>query len=164
MKIYRFAALALVLALCILTIPAAAEGAASGTVPSEAIPDDTPVTYGYLKAFREQIKREIIAELTESGESETSGGYREISVKRGEALVPAPGCEIIFRGGSAVAVSSSGEPGDGIFDVSEGAEIFSGEALRFGHIYYGGESEAEKAILIVGGTGYFTVRGGYEIR
>ena len=85
----------------------AARTASSGAESAReenAIPDDTPVTYGYFKAFREQIKREIIEELrSEGGLSE----YRDITLARGDVIVPAPGCELIFRGGCAVAVTSS---------------------------------------------------------
>lgn len=142
----------------------AARTASSGAESAReenAIPDDTPVTYGYFKAFREQIKREIIEELrSEGGLSE----YRDITLARGDVIVPAPGCELIFRGGCAVAVTSSDKAGDGFTDVSLAAEIFSGEALTYGHIYIPAESGAEKAIIITGGTALFTVRGDYEIR
>ena len=126
-----------------------------------SIPDDTPVTYGYFKAFREQIKREIIEELR--GEGGLSD-YRDLALTRGDVIVPAPGCEIIFRGGSAVVITSSDKAGDGIKDLSLAEELFSGEALVYGHIYRPAESGAEKAIIITGGTALLTVRGEYEIR
>ncbi|MBP5155306.1 MAG: hypothetical protein J6252_01845 [Clostridia bacterium] len=162
-------AMIILLALTVITAAVAsaedgARSAASGTESAReeiAIPDDTPVTYGYFKAFREQIKREIIEELrSEGGLSE----YREITLARGDVIVPAPGCELIFRGGSAVAVTSSDKAGDGFTDVSLAAEIFSGEALAYGHIYTPAQSGAEKAIIITGGAALFTVRGDYEIR
>ncbi|MBR4799700.1 MAG: hypothetical protein IK047_05510 [Clostridia bacterium] len=142
--------------------PAQETGRDTAAEQSEvSIPDDTPVTYGYFKAFREQIKREIIEELR--GEGGLSD-YRDLALTRGDVIVPAPGCEIIFRGGSAVVITSSDKAGDGIKDLSLAEELFSGEALVYGHIYRPAESGAEKAIIITGGTALLTVRGEYEIR
>ncbi|MBR0231861.1 MAG: hypothetical protein IJQ53_06530 [Clostridia bacterium] len=177
MKRRNYIVLAVILLAALLALTAAAvsaedgapagsgdvrEADESGSVREEfSIPDDTPVTYGYFKAFREQIKREIIEELrSEGGLSD----YVEITLARGDVIVPAPGCELIFRGGSAVAITSSAKAGDGFTDVSLATEIFSGEALVYGHIYTPAESGAEKAIIITGGTARFTVRGEYEIR
>lgn len=134
----------------------------SSAGPGEiSIPDDTPVTYGYFKAFREQIKREILEELrSEGGLSD----YRDIALSRGDVIILSPGCELIFRGGSAVIITSSDKAGDGIKDLSLGTELFSGEAMVFGHVYTPAASGAEKAIIITGETALFTAHGEYEIR
>jgi hypothetical protein len=68
-----------------------------------------------------------------------------------------------FRGGGAVIITTSPEKGDGVSDMSSGAEFFSGRSLEFGHVYYASESKAVKYILVTGDKAYFTIRGSYEI-
>lgn len=157
---------ALMLALCVITsvifgASAGAEESGEGTV---VIPPDTPVTYGYLETFREKLKQEILSELISNGTIEVSSPTEDISIPRGGMILLGANCELIYRGGGAAAVTSSLLPGDGISDMSEGIELFSGEALKYGHVYFASESVAEKAIIVTGGTAYFTVRGSYELR
>ncbi len=152
-------------ALCLALMPFAvtdtsAKGEESGNTK---VPDDTLVTYGYLEAFKEQLRAEIIAELTAEGGVTITSAYNDVSVKEGQMLLLSPNSEIIYRGGGAVAITSSDKKGEGITDMSGGTELYSGEPLEYGHIYYASESESKKAILITGATAYFTVRGDYEI-
>ena len=119
------------------------------------IPDDTLINYGYLQKFRE--------ELTAQGGITVATEYKDVSFKEGQMILLAPDAEIIYRGGGAVVITSSGEENEGITDMAEGRELFSGEALEYGHIYYASESESRKAILVTGAKAHFTVRGDYEI-
>lgn len=158
--------LLVLLIFCVLTacviIPASVAAEEAGEGGEFSIPADTPVTYGYLEKFREQLKNEIIEELLENGGVKITSQYEDISLPQGGVLLLAPDSEVIYRGGGAVAITSSSRSGDGITDMSDGTELFSGTALKYGHIYFASESDAEKAILITGGTAYFTVRGSYE--
>ncbi len=129
-----------------------------------SVPDGALVDYGYLKVFKEELKKEILAEIAENGGlSGGSSGYTDISLEEGQMIVLSPDCEVIFRGGSAVAVTSACSEGEGITDISLNTEIFSGMGLEFGHIYYPSGSSAKKAILITGQTAHFTLKGSYEI-
>lgn len=163
MKKYAFTVLILLAVIAGFAFTGAS--AESGAVRDQdtSIPEDTPVTYGYLEKFREQLKKEIIEELLGSG-VDIGGGYEEITLHKGEFLIPGAGCEIIYRGGGAAAVTSSRHPGDGVTDASTEKELFSGEALEYGHIYFASQSSAEKAIAALGENVRFTVNGNYEIR
>lgn len=134
-----------------------------GSVSETEIPDDTLVTYGYLKKLREQLKKEIVAELADAGGITVGTVYNEVSAKEGELILLSAESELIYRGGGAVAITSSAKEGEGITDMSGGTELFSGEALEYGHIYYSSASESKKAVLVTGKSAYFTIRGSYEI-
>lgn len=167
----RFIIPLLLLAVLLTFVPAAsligtAETASEqggSSVSETEIPDDTLVTYGYLKKLREQLKQEIVAELTDAGGITVGAVYNEVSAKEGELILLSAETELIYRGGGAVAITSSAETGEGITDMSGNTELFSGEALEYGHIYYSSASESKKAVLVTGKTAYFTIRGSYEI-
>ena len=146
-----------------VSIAAVASIAETGALDSESIPEDTPVTYGYLQKFKQELRQEIIDELTANGGINVSTTYEDISFNEGDVIILSPDAEVIYRGGGAVAITSSCESGEGITDMSGERELFSGESLEYGHIYHASASESRKAILITGGKAYFTIRGGYEI-
>lgn len=152
----------MIVALCIVSMPIAlVSSSAEGDV---SIPDDTPVSYGYLLGeFKEQLKQEIISELAKDGGITLDTLYQDVSASEGQLILLSADCEVIYRGGGAVAISSSDNNNEGITDMSRGTELFSGEPLEYGHIYYSSESESKKAILITGSKAYFTIRGNYEI-
>ncbi len=151
---------ALAVTLSAFAVNAPAEDASAADA---AVPDNTLIDYGYLKVFKEELKKEILAEIAENGGLSGGSGYTDVSLKEGQMVVLSPDCEIIFRGGSAVAITSACSEGEGITDISVNTEIFSGMALEFGHIYYPSGSSAKKAILITGQTAHFTLKGSYEI-
>lgn len=130
---------------------------------TQSIPEDTFITYGYLQQFKEELKKEIVDELVSNGGITVTTTYTDISAKEGQLILLSPESEVIYRGGGAVAITSSDAENEGITDMSEGRELFSGEPLEYGHVYYASSSESRKAILVTGGTAYFTVRGDYEI-
>lgn len=152
----------MIVALCLVSMPAAlVSSSAEGEV---SIPDDTPVSYGYLLGeFKEQLKQELIAELAQEGGITLNSLYQDISADEGQLVLLSADCEVIYRGGGAVAISSSDDDNEGITDMSKGTELFSGEPLEYGHIYYSSDSESKKAILVTGSKAYFTIRGAYEI-
>lgn len=156
--------LAISLPFAAISILAEGETSAEKTSKKTAnIPDDTVITYGYLQQFKEEIRQEIIDELTSNGGITVTSTYNDISAKEGQLIILSPESEVIYRGGGAVAITSSNAENEGITDMSEGKELFSGEPLEYGHIYYASASESRKAILVTGGTAYFTIRGDYEI-
>ncbi len=158
------ALVACLLPIAVMMAAAENEAAQQNNADSDvSIPDDTPVSYGYLKMFKEQLRQEIIEELTASGGITVTTTYEDISLKQGEMLLLSPNSEIIYRGGNAVAISSSAASTEGITDMSENRELFSGESLEYGHIYFASASESKKAVLVTGSNAYFTVRGDYEI-
>ena len=126
------------------------------------IPADTPITYGYLEIFKAELRQEIIDELIAAGVGQ-SAGYREVTVDRGGIIVLGDGCELIFRGGSACALTSADSAGNGIIDVSTGSELFSGEALSLGRIYLPASAVSRKAVVVTGEKAYFTLHGNYEL-
>lgn len=162
MRKFLIPLLSLLLAVALLSL-SALHISAENSEPEESIPDDAVVTYGYLMAFREQMKQEIIAQLTADGGITAATPYSDISATAGQFIIISVDSELIYRGGGAVVVTSSAHNGDGIKDMSTGAELFSGTALEYGHIYFAGESAAHKAVLITGDKAFFTVRGEYEI-
>ncbi|MBR5859674.1 MAG: hypothetical protein IKZ05_07090 [Clostridia bacterium] len=143
----------------ILATASSAESARSDT----NIPDDTAISYGYLKIYMEQLRQEIIEELTAQGGITVNTEYKDVSFTEGQMIILSSNTELIYRGGGAVVITSSGEENEGITDMAEGRELFSGESLEYGHIYYASESDSRKAVLITGAKAYFTVRGDYEI-
>lgn len=126
------------------------------------IPDETLVTYGMLLKIKDELRQEIVSELLQDGIS-VQTTYNDICVNQGELLILSPDSEIIYRGGGAIAITSSEGQTEGITDMSANTEIFSGMPLEYGHIYHSSASEATKAILVTGDRAYFTVRGDYEI-
>ena len=154
--------LAAVLLTMVMIIPSAMHISAADT-SSDNIPDNAVVTYGYLEVFKEQLKQEILDELTAEGGITASTPYSDISAKEGQVIILSKESELIYRGGGAIVITYSDENGTGIMDMSAGTELFSGHALEYGHIYYSAEENAKTAILITGSIANFTVRGDHEI-
>lgn len=155
-----------VLMLCALAIGVSAADSGGQTVSdgsAESIPDDTLITYGYIQILKQQLKEEIINELRADGGIQLDSAYADISASVGQLIVLGTDAEVIYRGGGAVAITASPAQGDGIIDMSEGVECFSGASLQYGHIYFASESDAKKCILVTGETAYFTIRGSYEL-
>ncbi len=153
-----------IVALCLALIPVAAMNTfAEGGSDEVSIPDNTLIDYGYLKTFKEQLRQELIEELTASGGITVNTTYEDVSLKEGQFIILSPDSEVIYRGGGAVVISSSNAENEGITDMSKGTELFSGESLEYGHIYYASATESKKAVLVTGSKAYFTVRGSYEI-
>ncbi len=127
-------------------------------------PDSAPVTMGFLFSYLEQYKKEILAEIGANGGSVgNNSGYSDVTLNLGQTIILSADSEVIFRAGGAVAITSAHTDGEGVVDLSDNSEIFSGEALKAGHIYIPGSSEAKKAILVTGQSAYFTLKGTYEI-
>ena len=162
---------AIIAALVAMVLPVAVM-MVSATKNTEAVAvadydDNLVITYGYFKTLREELKQELkdelAGEILSSGEITVNTVYKDISLKEGEVLLLSSNCEIIYRGGGAVAITSSNNKKEGITDMSVEKEIFSGEELEYGHIYHASASISKKAILITGSSAHFTVRGDYEI-
>ncbi len=154
----------LVALLLLLALPFGLSTNAENDSNSE-IPDSTAITYGYLRdVFKEQLKKEIIAELTASGGITIETPYNDISATKGQLILLSPDSELIYRGGGAVVVTATMSEGEGIKDMSAGRELFSGNPLEYGHIYFCSSDQQKHAVLITGDTAYFTIRGGYEIK
>ena len=158
----------LVATLSVNTMQSSAETAdgeaknASESNSDALIPDETLVTYGMLLKIKDELRQEIVSELLQDGIS-VQTTYNDICVNQGELLILSPDSEIIYRGGGAIAITSSEGQTEGITDMSANTEIFSGMPLEYGHIYHSSASEATKAVLVTGDRAYFTVRGDYEI-
>ena len=119
----------------------------------------------YLRdVFKEQLKKEIIAELTASGGITIETPYNDLSATKGQLILLSPDSELIYRGGGAVVVTASFNAGEGLKDMSAGSELFSGNPLEYGHIYFCSSNQQKIAVLVTGDTAYFTIRGGYEIK
>ena len=147
----------------VLVISGAAENGEAVAASEGSIPENTLITYGYLEQFKEELKQEILDELMQSGGISVESDYKDISLKQGQTLILSTETEVIYRGGGAIAVTSSGEELQGVSDMSTGKELFSGMPLEYGHIYFASASDSKKAILVIGENAYFTVRGDYDI-
>ncbi len=156
---------------CVLLLTVTGAFAISGAaengetaVSENSIPDNVIITYGSWLQLREELKQEILNEIASNGGGITvESTYKDISLASGQTLILSPETEIIYRGGGAVAITSSNEEAQGLTDMSVGKELFSGEALEYGHIYFASASDSKKAILVTGDKAYFTVRGDYNI-
>ena len=156
---------------CVLLLTVTGAFAISGAaekseraLSEDSIPEGTLITYGYLEQFREELKQEILNEIAANGGSVTVESiYKDISLTSGQTLILSPETEIIYRGGGAVAITSSNDVAQGLTDMSASKEIISGKALEYGHIYFASASDSKKAILVTGDKAYFTVRGDYDI-
>ncbi len=154
----------IIVALLISALPFAMISSSAEGDKLDDIPDDTPVSYGYLLGvFKEQLKQELLTELAQEGGITLNTLYQDISAEEGRLILLSPESEVIYRGGGAVAISSSDGENEGIADMSEGTELFSGEPLEYGHVYYSSATDSKKAILVTGSKAYFTIRGEYEI-
>ena len=151
----------LVLALVFASMPFAIMSSSAENETS--IDPSTLIDYGYLQIFKEELRQEILDELLAEGGITVATTYEDISVKEGQMIVLSPNTEVIYRGGNAVVITPSIGENEGITDMSEGKELFSGEPLEYGHIYYSSASDSRKAILVTGSNAYFTVRGDYEL-
>ena len=121
-----------------------------------SIDDKTLITYGYLQKYGEELKKEIIEALGGQGTN-----YKEVALKKGTVLSFTEETEIIFRSGSAIVLTASEEDGAGCYDLSNDKEVFAGEKLQAGHIYYKTKAEALCYIIITGEKAVFTIRGKY---
>lgn len=158
------AVMVLTFSLCITVTAGQATAAAAAVSESDPL-----VTLSYVN---EVLKPQIIAEVlrqtgygNNSAAAVTAGSsaYLDIDLESGKMIMLGANCEFIYRGGGAVIITTSPEKGDGVSDMSTGAEFFSGKPLEFGHVYYASESKAVKYILVTGNKAYFTIRGSYEI-
>ena len=168
MKNFKIFFVAVCVLLLTVTGAFAISGAAEKSVSAaseNSIPDNTLITYGYLQQFKEELKQEILNELAQSGNGSITveSAYKEIALTEGQTLVLSAETEIIYRGGGAVAITSSNGESQGLTDMSLCKELFSGEALEYGHIYFASGSDSKKAVLVTGEKAYFTVRGDYDI-
>ena len=115
-----------------------------------------------LETLREDIRAEILLEFQDELNAATQTGYKEVTAKQGQVLILAHDSELIYRGGGAVAITSSNTEGEGLYDASFGKELFSGQKLEDCHIY-SSKSDSVKAVLVTGEQALFTIRGNYEI-
>ena len=174
-KVSGFTALALaVIVSFTLVISVCAYDSSDGISESD---ENIIVTYDYIKKLKEELKEEILEELqggaangnsSDTGDSDSTGEnrqtYKDITLNKGQMIIFAVGSEIIYRGGNASVITSSSDKNKGVLDMSEGKELYSGQPLQYGHIYYSSDSDARKYILVTGEKAFFTVRGSYEVR
>lgn len=162
-KHLRFCSLAIAFTMLLtaFTFTASAAGEDSET----SIDSNALVTYGYLQSILEDLKLELLEELSQNGGNITVGSpYTDVTVTEGTVIVLGSDAEAIFRGGDAVVITVSRNEGAGITDLSAGKECCSGDFLTFGHIYYKTKAESRAYILVTGDKAAFTMKGTYETR
>ncbi len=160
--VFAAALLAVWLPLSVFFFSASAADASDGETTS--IDSNALVTYGYLQSVIDDLKKELLAEFSGSSGGAVSSTYHDITFPKGTVLVLGSDAEVIFRGGNAIIITTSPEPGRGITDLSAGRECFSGESLLFGHIYYKTDAESGACLLVTGDQAAFTMKGTYETR
>ena len=105
--------------------------------------DDPLVTLSYINFIKEQLKTEILTEVSKTQSSsdtqqtsEAAAGYEVVKVASGQKLMAASACELILRSGSAEAVVT-GEyniaQSIGLSDVTSSEEITNGAAISKNH-------------------------------
>lgn len=139
---------------------------ASSAKESSTESDTDPlIALSYVnEVLKPQIITEVLDKLGNGTAISSSTAYNDITIESGKMLLLSTNCELIYRGGGAVIITTSTQTGDGITDMSISTEYFSGKSLLFGHVYYASESITKKCILITGKKANFTIRGKYEIR
>lgn len=120
------------------------------------------VPKSYLDSLREEIKKEVLGEFQDELDAAVQTGYKEVVAVQGQVIILAHDSELIYRGGGAVAITSSNNEGDGLYDGSIKKELFSGQKLEYYHIY-SSKTDSVKAVLVTGEQALFTIRGNYEI-
>lgn len=162
-----------VLLTCALMLSYLTVGGLSAFAANDSSVDSNAlVTYGYMQKAFEEWKAEVLQEVAELiGSKNTDidistlmSPYKELTLNKGALLLPDAAAEVIFRGGDAVVITVSKNPGQGFTDLADATESFSGETLRFGHIYYQTNADNRACILVTGDRAAFTVKGKYEIR
>ena len=122
--------------------------------------DDPLITESYLNnVFFGKIKEYIADNVSSGGTTvQAEGGFKLVSVSKGQKFVASAGCEFIIRQGSAnVVISSLG----GVSDVTDGIDIISGELPSNHHFVVARDDgrgfEALNNVLVL-------VKGGYKIK
>lgn len=129
-----------------------ADSAGAPGVPGSA--DDPVVTKSYVD---QQIQQAL------SG----AGGGRTLEVvelRPGQTLYGFEGTEFIVRTGKVVAVS--GNKGDGLTDITKGADLRSGASVDTNHLLLVARSDSRGLRLSskYNGVAYIMVRGNYELK
>ena len=110
----------------------------------------------------DDIRQQVLEEFSQQLEDALNTGYKDVTAECGQVILIPNGSEIIYRGGGAVAITASNGGEDGLTDISVSKEVYSGQKLEYGHIYTS-KAGSPKAVLVVGKTASFTIRGNYEI-
>ena len=132
----------------------------SGTVAVYAEQSDDDyilVTPDYIEnVLKEQLRKELL------GEGQL-GQYHDAELTNGQIIALGEDCEIICRSTGVSAITTATGEGNGLADLSDGTEIFSGTSLTPGKMYFGGQNGSGKYILITGEKATLTLKGNYEI-
>lgn len=135
--------------LTIFATQAWADGAGSSGMPGSA--DDPVVTKSYVDQQIQQI---------------AGGGNRLVveELRAGQTLYGYEGTEFIVRTGKVVAVA--GMNGDGLTDITAGADLRGGIAVQSNHLLLIARSDSRGLRLAPGNNGvaYVMIRGNYEIK
>ena len=68
---------------------------------------NAPVSRDFLFNQLEEFKKQLLAEIGEGGVSAGGSGYHDVTLTEGQMILLGADCEVIFRGGSASAITSS---------------------------------------------------------
>jgi hypothetical protein len=144
---------AAVVGTAIFASQAMADGGSAG-VPGSA--DDPVVTKSYVD---QQIQRAL-----GSGGGSGTSGLTVVELYPGQTLYGFEGTEFIVRTGQVQAVA--GDKGDGLTDITEGADLRAGAPVSHNHLLLIARSDNRGLRLDpnYGGVAYIMVRGKYEIR
>lgn len=137
---------------------------------------DPLVTISYVEEVLEpRLKNELTTYIQENFHSQSNNvtdengenivintGYSIVNLKKGQILYPISSTEIVLRSGTADVVSSYMD--QGINDMTEGIELYNGDALPRYHYCLIPRGDDGRTIVATSDEIYIMVRGEFEIR
>ncbi|MBR7142477.1 MAG: hypothetical protein IKD06_02950 [Clostridia bacterium] len=176
----RKAAIWLAVALAFILAVGAAAVAGSG--------DDPLITLSYLKEIflpqvKDEIGKDVSAQITDEIQAlidaaveealaayeppaqtvepvQAEVNFKVLRLEKGQVLLGGEGCEIIWRSGRAMAISTYDD--QGLADMTAGAEVFHGEELARNH-FYNIPRQDGRGLEVLSGEAYLMVRGDYTL-
>lgn len=143
-------------------------------LPVSGAESDPPalVSEEYLQKQLDALRKELLEAIGHASgdvsglpdaEEPQEGAYRDVTLPKGSVITLGEDAEVIFRGGYAVALTVSDQTDAGLTDLATGEETFSGDFLKFAHIYYKSAPDSRVSLLVTGEKAAFTLKGTYDI-
>jgi hypothetical protein len=146
--------------------------------PSDLTKNDPLVTLSYVEKVREELKNEIINELTakiediksseqpaETIDTPPNFGYKIVELTQGQTLFAGDSCEIIVRTGSAfVVVTDVANIKNliGISDLTDGKDLLNSAQIPLNHYIIIPRGDG-RGIGVTSATAFIMIRGEYTI-
>ena len=109
---------------------------------------------GKIDSYRTEMEKNIGDTAVEEG----SASFELVTIKKGQKLLPAIGCEMLLRVGTAT-VDCGTNPA--LIDISTGGTLNKGSSLTKNHLYMA--TIADRSLVPTADTVKLLVRGGYTV-